>query len=127
MGIGSINDYSSVLQNYRLPAVDKEPIVIADMGQPEAAAVHQNAPIHEDSPAVAPVRQDAKLEDISLTFNKQEDFDYIGQDSDIRSLDMVKAISDMKKDQVLQQYQYFVGSVRNLNVGSTDGIVFAKR
>lgn len=126
MGIGSINDYSSVLQNYRLPAVDKEPIVIADMGQPEAAAVRQNAPIHEESPAVAPVRQDARLEDISLTFNKQEDFDYIGQDSDIRSLDMEKAISDMKKDQILQQYQYFVGSVRNLNVGNTDGIVFAK-
>ena len=28
---------------------------------------------------------------------------------DITSLDVEKAISDMKKDQVLQQYQFFVG------------------
>lgn len=32
-----------------------------------------------------------------------------GVDSDITTLDMEKAISDMKKDQVLQQYQFFVG------------------
>ena len=29
--------------------------------------------------------------------------------SDITSLDVEKAISDMKKDQVLEQYQFFVG------------------
>ena len=29
--------------------------------------------------------------------------------SDIASLDVEKAVSDMKKDQVLQQYQFFVG------------------
>ena len=28
---------------------------------------------------------------------------------DIASLDVEKAVSDMKKDQVLQQYQFFVG------------------
>ena len=52
----------------------------------------------------------AALEDISVTFNKQDDFGYIGRDSDIHSLDVEKAISDMRKDQILQQYQYFVGS-----------------
>ena len=30
-------------------------------------------------------------------------------DSDIRSLDVQKAVSDMKKDEVLHQYQFFVG------------------
>ena len=49
-------------------------------------------------------------EDISITFHKQDDFGYIGRDSDIRSLDVEKAISDMRKGQILQQYQYFVGS-----------------
>ena len=42
--------------------------------------------------------------------HKQDDFGYIGRDSDIHSLDVEKAISDMRKDQILQQYQYFVGS-----------------
>lgn len=126
MGIGSINDYNSILQDYRLPGAAKEPIVISDIQQPESIAMNQNAPVHEEASGVAPVRRDAQLEDISLTFNQQEAFGYIGRDSDIRSLDMEKAISDMKKDQVLQQYQYFVGSVKNLNVNNADGIVLAK-
>lgn len=126
MGIGSISDYSSFLQNYKIPTVVNEPVVISDIQQPEIPVTNQNAPIHEETSAPAPVRQDAKLEDISLTFNKKEEFGYIGQDSDIRSLDMEKAISDMKKDSVLQQYQYFVGSARNLNAGNVDGLVFAK-
>ena len=32
-----------------------------------------------------------------------------GSESDIHSLDVEKALSDMHKDQVLQQYQFFVG------------------
>ena len=70
--------------------------------------------------------KDAPLEDISLTFNKQESFGYIGRDSDIQSLDVQKAVSDMRKDSVLQQYQYFVGSARNLMARSADGAVVAK-
>lgn len=35
-----------------------------------------------------------------------------GSDSDIKQLDVERAISDMKKDQVLQQYQFFVGEKR---------------
>lgn len=52
------------------------------------------------------------LENISLTFNKEENFDYIGNDSSLDNLDMQKAVSDMQKDQILQEYQYFVGSAR---------------
>lgn len=33
-----------------------------------------------------------------------------GADSDITSLDVKKAISDLDKDKVLEQYQYFVGN-----------------
>lgn len=33
-----------------------------------------------------------------------------GADSDILKLDVEKAISDMKKDEVLQEYQFFVNS-----------------
>ena len=38
-----------------------------------------------------------------------------GADSDISTLDVAKAVSDLDKDKVLQQYQHFVGSA--------DGIV----
>ncbi len=127
MNIGNVTDYSSLLQNYKIPVVPQSaPIVISDAPRQENPVTAPATDIREEASALAPERQDAKLEDISLTFNKQEQFGYVGQDSDIRALDMERAISDMKKDQVLQQYQYFVGSAKNLIADSADGMVFAK-
>ena len=70
----------------------------------------------------------ADLEQVSLTFNKEDSFGYIGMDSSLDNLDMQKAISDMQKDQVLQSYQYFVGSADSLFGGmpSEDGTVVLK-
>ena len=70
----------------------------------------------------------ADLEQVSLTFNKEDSFDYIGMDSNPENLDMQKAISDMQKDQILQSYQYFVGSAGNLYDGMSaeDGMVVLK-
>ena len=69
----------------------------------------------------------AKVQDLSLSFNLQEDYGYLGKDSNIENLDVQKAISDMRKDQVLQQYQYFVGDSRKLlQKASEDGLVFLK-
>ena len=69
-------------------------------------------------------RQNASLEDIKLSLNESSAFEMKGKDSDLESLDMEKAISDMQKDQALMQYQYFVGDT---NVPHPeDGIVIAK-
>ena len=70
----------------------------------------------------------ADLNQVSLKFNKEESFDYIGMDSSLDNLDMQKAISDMQKDQVLQSYQYFVGSAGSLfgDQASADGTVVLK-
>ena len=69
-------------------------------------------------------RQNASLEDISLSLNESSSFSMKGKDSDISSLDMEKAVSDMQKDQALMQYQYFVGDTNLVN--NEDGIVIAK-
>lgn len=42
-------------------------------------------------------------------YQPDTEYDLKGIASDITSLDVEKAISDMKKDQVLEQYQFFVG------------------
>lgn len=127
MNISGLNDYSSIFQNYTVPSIPvHNPIVITESPRQEYAEQTPVADIHEDSSAQAKSQAGAKLEDISITFNKQADFDFIGQDKDIRSLDMERAISDMKKDQVLQQYQYFVGSSKNILPADSDGIVLAK-
>lgn len=70
----------------------------------------------------------ADLDQVSLKFNKEESFGYIGMDSSLDNLDMQKAISDMQKDQVLQSYQYFVGSAGSLfgEQSSADGMVVPK-
>ena len=69
-------------------------------------------------------RANASLEDISLSLNEPKGFEMKGRNSDIETLDIEKAVSDMQKDEALQQYQYFVGDT-NL-FASEDGIVIAK-
>lgn len=130
MGIGGINDHAGFFPDYRVPSVSDVSLKEVRLKEARtgensiaAEAIHET-PFIENTPAGP--RKDAPLEDISITFNKLEDFGFIGQDSDIRSLDVEQAISDMKKDQVLQQYHYFVGSARNLIVDNADGIVFPK-
>lgn len=72
-------------------------------------------------------RKDADPGSISLTFNREESFDYIGSDSDTAKLDVQKAVSDMQKDSVLQEYQYFVGGKQNLQYdGDIDGSFFIR-
>lgn len=45
------------------------------------------------------------------TYKPQETFEMKGADSDIHSLDVARAVSDMQKDSVIQQYQFFVKDV----------------
>lgn len=75
-----------------------------------------------------PASRMADLDQVSLKFNKEDSFGYIGMDSSLDNLDMQKAISDMQKDQVLQSYQYFVGSAGSLfgETSSEDGTVVLK-
>lgn len=117
-GIGGVNGISGIgrMQDYSIQMPQPAKTVIVEETGAEShvtsseqinsgnpAAVKESVSLQEQKP-------NAPLEDISITFHKQDDFGYIGRDSDIRSLDVEKAISDMRKDQILQQYQYFVGS-----------------
>lgn len=70
-------------------------------------------------------RVDAPIEDISLSLNNPSPFEMKGSQSDINSLDISKAVSDMQKDEALWQYQYFVGDQQPI-FQSEDGVVVAK-
>lgn len=54
--------------------------------------------------------------DFAQQYKPDETFDLKGADSDIASLDISKAVSDLDKDQLLQQYQYFVGTDVSVSV-----------
>ena len=47
--------------------------------------------------------------DYAKGYNPEETYELKGVDCDIASLDIQKAVSDLDKDKVLQQYQFFVG------------------
>lgn len=117
-GIGGVNGISGIgrMQDYSIQMPQPAKTVIVEETGAESHVVSSEQ-INSGNPGAAkeeaPVQEqksNAPLEDISITFHKQDDFGYIGRDSDIHSLDVEKAISDMRKDQILQQYQYFVGS-----------------
>ena len=48
--------------------------------------------------------------DYAKTYDSNASYELKGADSDISTLDVAKAVSDLDKDKVLQQYQHFVGS-----------------
>lgn len=138
MEIGGIGHYSGV-NSYSvrdIPKADiqqtkRQNIQHSDEQKLEPVQVWQkdqdtdNLAVHTDQDSR---RKSADLENISLTFDANGNGPSIGKDSDILSLDMQKAISDMKKDQVLADYQYFVGSAQNLkeDYAGLDGIVIQK-
>lgn len=83
----------------------------------EVAAVEEPQ-VQQDELAVqeAEPKEDAREQqtfgayDYVKQYNPDQVYSMKGENSDIRSLDVQKAISDMQKDQVIQQYHYFVGS-----------------
>lgn len=147
MGIGQIGNYGGLYGNYRaqnMKTVDLETVREQDARKlAEEKAGYGIAPVGTDERVNTSVQKTGhneaqsdnydrarasvtNLQDISLTFQKFDDFGYIGQDASLSGLDMEKALSDVKKDQVLDQYSYFVGSADNMISSSEDGTVIRK-
>lgn len=95
-------------------------------------------PSKESEVAIAPVPSETSqrvqhagttdsLQELSRSFGKDAELAMSGKDSKLPSLDIGKAVSDMQKDSVLQQYQYFVGGGQAAkDAFSEDGIFFQK-
>lgn len=70
----------------------------------EVSTETQSATIQTPAP-----EQNFTAFDYAQNYRSDETYELKGKDCDLASLDMQKAISDLDKDQVLQQYQFFVG------------------
>lgn len=84
--------------------------------QIQGAEARKDQPAMEDQPvpqASGKVEESQKpdygAQEYAKQYQPDATYDLKGVDSDITNLDVEKAISDMKKDQVLQQYQFFIG------------------
>ena len=140
MGIQMLTGFGGFQSYYRaseIPKVSEQEVQRQDALKQQSVSESRNSqqPVAIDNysadavdgraEAADPRPKMADLENISLTFNKEETYDYIGSESGLANLDMQKAISDMRKDEILQGYQYFVGS-SNALFQSEDGIVIPK-
>lgn len=126
-GFGAVPLYDSYSRASAIPKVTPEEVRQQD-AKAQQPIEQQTAPKAEEinAPKEDTRSKTADLENVSLTFNKEESFDYIGSESPLKNLDVQKAVSDMKKDGILQEYQYFVGSAQNVLDASKDGIVLLK-
>ena len=134
MSIDRIGLYGGFYNPYKMPEIQQ--VSVEDVKKQDEQLAKQQMQQSVETPKIdyaqQPVNQAprmANLEDISLTFNTNETYDYIGRDADLQNLDMMSAISDMQKDKVLEQYQYFVGPKEMedpIVTRTPDGIVVQK-
>ena len=119
----NINDSFRYMQDYRINDIRR-----VDAPKPEPAQVKENTEAAKPSVTIEPIEdrrpRSVDPNEVSLSFNKNNDYGYIGKDKDLSLLDMEQAISMMRQDSILQDYQYFVGSSKDI-FNSEDGRVVA--
>lgn len=99
-----IYDYNSIKSN----AIATQPVQSVPAVQEVAQQEQQSSNISADAGSSGG-QQTFGVFDFAQQYQSDTTFQLKGADSDVRDLDMNQAISDMQKDQVLQQYQFFVG------------------
>lgn len=136
MAVSLISGYNNIPAYYRIPEASvvtpqkiDEQQKMASANEAVGNAESWQAPDVQErqgsaEESASQKRTSVNPSEISMTFHKEETFDYLGSESSLMNLDMQKAISDMKKDSILQDYQYFVGST--ISVNPEDGMVFRK-
>lgn len=127
-----ISNYESSYRKYSIPSLnDKLEKNAVDATQVQKLELEiQDGNLKSEAIEENQVVRKIRPDECSLQFNRGEDYSYIGKNKDLSNLDMEKAISDMKKDSMLQQYNFFVGRSKNLANGNSialqDGIVIPK-
>lgn len=122
MGINVLNSYMNFNSDYRINSIPKaDETTNSPLPEKEVEKKSQEISIEP----VVERKPNADVHELSVKFNANEDYSYIGRDRNVAILDMQKAISDMKQDSILQDYQYFVGSGKNM-FSSEDGRIIAK-
>ena len=97
-GFYNVNNVSSVHNN----SYDTAPQAVEEKEEKVSA-------VSQESIEAARSKQTFGSYDYADQYRPTENFEVNSSNSDLRSLDVEKAISDMRKDQAIQQYQFFVG------------------
>ena len=111
MNVSGIRPYEGFYQynSIKLNELRNQQIAASAKAAEQANGVEDTAQKKEEQEVLTPVNQTFDSYDFAKQYRPDETYELKGIDSDIESLDAKKAVSDLEKDQVLQQYQYFVG------------------
>ena len=74
--------------------------------------------LSDEGIALAREKQTFDAFDFANQYKPGEVFELKGDESDIKSLDVERAVSEMRKDSLIHQYQYFVGDKLGQNENS---------
>ena len=136
MALNGLNGYIPNYNAYNIPSatdnsqVRQNPAEIQDV---KTSSEQQQKPEDKknslDLTVEVPSRENASIENVAISFGQYDgnSIDLFG-DMGLASRDMKQAISGMQKDQLLHEYQYFVGKdlsgqQSNIVAGTEDGVV----
>ncbi len=136
MALNGLNGYISNYNAYNIPSATDNSQVRPDPASAhdiKASSEQQQKPEEKksslDLTVEVPARENASIENVAISFGQYDgnSIDLFG-DMGLASRDMKQAISGMQKDQLLHQYQYFVGKdlsgqQSNIVAGTEDGVV----
>ena len=101
-------DYNSIKINEVRNQQIRESMESGQM--PVMGAVEQNDSADIEAVQLQTVQKaDHGAAEFNARYKPDASYELKGVDSNLSKLDVEKALSDLKKDQVLQQYQFFVG------------------
>ncbi len=134
MALSAIGSFVPGYNAYNIPSVRDN----SQVNAPVPSRIEENKEAQNqqekkqglDLTVEVPARENASIENVAISFGQYDNssIDLYG-DMGLASRDMKQAISGMQKDQILHQYQYFVGGrdltgkESNIIAGTEDGVV----
>lgn len=110
MNISGIRTYAGFYDYNTIKSQEARNQQIAEAKAAENLAAQEETPQKDVAQVVpAAAKPDNGATEYAKQYRPDVTYELKGADSDITNLDVEKALSDMKKDQVLLQYQFFVG------------------
>lgn len=109
-GVNELFDYNRMSSVRReIPQIDAQ--TLQDQLQVQQGNSEDTLPSYEGRERKILDTKDVISNAVENHMNRDKDL--IGRTKDIQQLDVERAISGMRKDSILQEYQYFVGGFNN--------------
>ena len=111
-GVSNAYSYANYTKRIDTSSTDADVSQISQVNQPlpvELSISSNDQPQQQSTEMLKPSRT-GNLEKIIFDFKKNNEFNLVGAQSKAEDLDVDMALSNMKKDSVLDQYKFFVKS-----------------